>query len=175
MSSFLLLDDDEVFVDVLARSFRRMGYEVYTALNRADALQLADEYQPDHAVVDLRIAAESGLDLIVELKQTLPNIKIVMLTGYASVATAVEAIKLGAVHYLMKPATVEDILEAFGRTSGDARVEPADNPPSVQRLEWEHIQKVLQEHNNNISAAARALGMHRRTLQRKLQKRPVRR
>jgi len=175
MSRYLLVDDDEVFVDVLARSFKRMDFDVRTALSCDEALVVANDFAPDHAVVDLRIAAESGLDLISSLIALNPNMKIVMLTGYASVATAVEAIKLGAVHYLMKPATVDDILEAFDKKSGDASVSPAENPPSVQRLEWEHIQKVLQEHDNNISAAARALGMHRRTLQRKLQKRPVRR
>ncbi|MCK4587144.1 MAG: helix-turn-helix domain-containing protein, partial [Gammaproteobacteria bacterium] len=94
--------------------------------------------------------------------------------GYASISTAVEAIKLGAVHYLTKPATVEDIINALQRDAGDAAVPPAENPVSVKRLEWEHLQKVLMEHDGNISAAARALNMHRRTLQRKLAKRPVR-
>ena len=101
------------------------------------------------------------------------DINIVMLTGYASIATAVEAIKLGAVHYLTKPASVDDIISALQGSKGNTTVEPAENPISVKRLEWEHIQKVLMEHNGNISAAARALNMHRRTIQRKLSKRPV--
>lgn len=175
MHRILLVDDDDVFLDVLSRSFRRLEYEVETARSIMTAEAAAEAFQPTHAVIDLRIATESGLDLIANLKSKFPAIKMVMLTGYASVSTAVEAIKLGAVHYLMKPADVEDIISAFEKLEGDASVELSVNPPSVQRLEWEHIQKVLQEHDNNISAAARALGMHRRTLQRKLQKYPVKR
>lgn len=175
MQRILLVDDDEVFLDVLERSLRRRGFETLTASSNQTALESAKSFQPSHAVIDLRIASDSGLDLISNLKAVFPDIKMVMLTGYASVSTAVEAIKLGAVHYLMKPTDVEDIIAAFDKLEGDARVELSANPPSVQRMEWEHIQKVLQEHDNNISAAARALGMHRRTLQRKLQKYPVKR
>jgi two-component system response regulator RegA len=125
-------------------------------------------------VLDLRLAADSGLRLIPPLKAAYPEIRILLLTGYASIATAVEAIKLGATHYLPKPAGVDEILSALGAEEGDAEVTPAEAPLSVDRLEWEHIQKVLAEHEGNLSATARALKMHRRTLQRKLAKRPVR-
>jgi two-component system response regulator RegA len=116
---------------------------------------------------------ESGLELVKQLSALDENTRIVMLTGFASVATAVEAIKLGAVHYLAKPATADEVVAALQRTEGDASVAPAELPLSIKRLEWEHLQKVLAEHNGNISAAARALKMHRRTLQRKLAKHPV--
>jgi two-component system response regulator RegA len=124
-------------------------------------------------VVDLRIGAESGLQLVKQLAELDDNTRIVMLTGFASVTTAVESIKLGAVHYLTKPATADEVVAALHRDEGDASVEPSEQPLSVKRLEWEHLQKVLSEHKGNISAAARALNMHRRTLQRKLAKRPV--
>ena len=120
------------------------------------------------------IGTESGLELVKQLAELDENTRIVMLTGYASVATAVEAIKLGAVHYLAKPANADDVVAALQRTEGDATVTPVATPLSVKSLEWEHLQKVLMEHDGNISAAARALKMHRRTLQRKLAKHPVR-
>jgi two-component system response regulator RegA len=125
-------------------------------------------------VVDLRLATDSGLRLIPPLIAAHPGIRILLLTGYASIATAVEAIKLGAVHYLPKPAGVDDILQALGRSEGDPDAPAPEEPMSVDRLEWEHIQKVLAENDGNLSATARALKMHRRTLQRKLAKRPVR-
>jgi two-component system response regulator RegA len=137
------------------------------------ALVLAAEHDFAAAVLDLRLAADSGLRLIAPLKAARPAMRILLLTGYASIATAVEAIKLGAVHYLAKPAGIEEILLALGREEGDAAVAPAEEPMSVDRLEWEHIQKVLAENDGNLSATARALKMHRRTLQRKLAKRPV--
>src|SRR5690606_35559799 len=124
------------------------------------------------AVVDLKLAKESGLNLISELKQRQPDLEIVMLTGYSSIPTAVEAIKLGALNYLCKPADAYEIRAAFDLQL-KKQLEIPTKPPSVDRLEWEHIQKVLQENKGNISATARSLGMHRRTLQRKLQKRPV--
>jgi two-component system response regulator RegA len=116
---------------------------------------------------------DSGLVLIKALKALDEQTRIVMLTGYSSIATAVEAIKLGATHYLAKPADADDIIAAFARGDGDAEIPVSDNPMTVERLEWEHIQKVLAEHEGNVSATARALRMHRRTLQRKLAKRPV--
>lgn len=172
--TILIVDDEQHFAEILTRALTRQGYEVSSAYNSEAALALAKTTSFDYAIIDLRIGEESGLTLVKHLKQLSDQTRIVMLTGYASIATAVEAIKLGATHYLTKPADVEDIIVAFGKEKGDAEVKPSDNPISVQRLEWEHIQKVLQEHDGNISAAARALGMHRRTLQRKLQKRPVR-
>ena len=171
--SLLLVDDDEVYCQVLGDALVRRGYAVHSAHNLRDALRLAQEHEPEYAVVDLRLGMESGLELVAQLAALDENTRIVMLTGYASVATAVESIKLGAVHYLTKPSTADDIVAALHREEGDTSVAPAESPLSVKRLEWEHLQKVLTEHNGNISAAARALHMHRRTLQRKLAKRPV--
>ena len=172
-AELLLVDDDEVYCEVLGDALSRRGYRVSVAHNLHDALELARQTEPEYAVVDLRIGTESGLELVKQLAALDENTRIVMLTGYASVATAVESIKLGAVHYLTKPATADEVVAALHRDEGDAGVAPAEHPLSVKRLEWEHLQKVLTEHDGNISAAARALNMHRRTLQRKLAKRPV--
>jgi two-component system response regulator RegA len=171
--TLLLVDDDLTFCRVLARALEKRGFDVYTATEIASGLELAADHQPDFAIIDLRIGNESGLELVEKLHAQNPALRMLMLTGFASIATAVEAIKLGAVHYLTKPASVDDILQALQRTRGDTAVSPAGNPISVKRLEWEHLQKVLLEHDGNISAAARALNMHRRTLQRKLAKKPV--
>src|SRR3990170_484808 len=161
--TLLLVDDDLTFGRVLAEAFEARGYAVRVAHNVAEGLKAADKDPPEFAVVDLKMPGSSGLELVAKLKDLDENTRIVMLTGYASVATAVEAIKLGAVHYLAKPADADD-----------ASVSPAEKPLSVNRLEWEHIQKVLTECQGNISETARRLGMHRRTLQRKLSKRPAR-
>jgi len=169
----LLVDDDEDDCEVLGNALEKRGYEVSIAHDLATALQLAEQTEPEYAVVDLRIGTESGLELVKQLTGLDENTRIVMLTGYASVATAVESIKLGAVHYLTKPATADEVVAALHRDEGDASILPAEHPMSVRRLEWEHLQKVLSEHDGNISAAARAMNMHRRTLQRKLAKRPV--
>lgn len=171
----LIVDDDRDFCAVLSRAMSRRGFDVVTARDTAAALEVAGTRIPDLAIIDLRIAEESGLDLVRELAAMDPRPRMVVLTGYASIATAVEAIKLGAVHYLPKPAGVDEIIAAFDRVEGDAEILPAGSPMSVKRLEWEHLQKVLQEHGGNVSATARALNMHRRTLQRKLQKYPVKR
>ena len=184
----LIVDDDVTFAQVLARAMRKRGFEAFVAHDIDSALNLAREHlsknhfsqnnssqnnRPAYAVVDLKLAEQSGLQLIEALAALLPTINIVMLTGYASIATAVEAVKLGATHYLCKPAGVDEILDAFNLGDGDASIELPDAPLSIDRLEWEHIQKVLQANHGNISATARILGMHRRTLQRKLLKRPV--
>ena len=171
--SLLLVDDDLTFCRVLAKALEKRGFDVFTATEIASGLELAADHQPDFAVIDLRIGNESGLELVEKLHADNPTLRMLMLTGYASIATAVEAIKLGATHYLTKPASVDDILQALQREHGDTAVSPTENTVSVKRLEWEHLQKVLMEHDGNISAAARALNMHRRTLQRKLAKRPV--
>jgi len=171
--ALLLVDDDEVYCEVLGEALAKRGYAVAVAHNLEDALLLARTSEPEYAVVDLRIGSGSGLELVKQLSALDENTRIVMLTGYASVATAVESIKLGAVHYLTKPATADEVVAALHRDEGDTSVAPAESPLSVRRLEWEHLQKVLTEHNGNISAAARALNMHRRTLQRKLAKKPV--
>ena len=163
-----------MFVSVLQRALLRRGYRVVTATDSKQALQLATAAPPSHAIVDLKIAQESGLDCIAPLLSLNPAVRILMLTGYASVATAVSAIKAGAHDYACKPLDADAILAKLGLGTVDtAQAEPDINPPSVKRLAWEHVQQVLQQHDGNISATARALGMHRRTLQRMLLKRPV--
>ena len=169
----LLVDDSENLCFALRRAFERRGYEVGCSHHPEAAIQVFESFRPHYVVLDLRMGHASGLPLIARMKEIDPRVLIVVVTGYGSVATAVEAIKLGAVHYLVKPATASEIEAAFKRVQGDANVSARENPLSVDRLEWEHIQTVLSEHQGNISAAARALGMHRRTLQRKLGKRPV--
>lgn len=171
----LIVDDDEMFCHVMQRAMARRGFEVMVATDADQALALARQTPPAIATLDLKLEHSSGLKLLPELLDIAPGCRVIVLTGYSSIATAVEAIKLGAVNYLCKPADADEILAALGKESGDPNTEVADNPPSINRVTWEHIQKVLQEHDGNISATARALGMHRRTLQRKLQKRPVRR
>lgn len=170
----LLVDDDPTYCSVLAQALTRRNYNVIVAHNLEDGLQLVQNSPPEFAVIDLRIGHDSGLNLVKKLRELDSGIHIVMLTGFASIATAVEAIKLGATHYLTKPADPDEIEKALQREGGDTSVSLKERPLSVKRLEWEHLQKVLMEHDGNISAAARALGMHRRTLQRKLDKRPVR-
>ncbi|MBV1788792.1 response regulator transcription factor [Marinobacterium sp. D7] len=172
---FLVVDDDPTFTRVLARALTRRGYNVSVARSVSEALVCARAQPPALASVDLKMEGPSGLELIETLKAINPEVRILILTGYASIATAVDAIKLGAVNYLPKPADADQILAALQQVAADAERPIAADPMSVDRLEWEHIQKVLSAHDGNISATARALGMHRRTLQRKLQKRPVRR
>jgi len=170
--SLLLVDDDDVFRDVLAGAMRRRGFEVQSAAGVDEALAMIGDQPPEYALVDLSMPGASGLVLVEKLHRMDAQTRIVVLTGYASIATAVEAIKLGATHYLTKPADADDIVVAFGCEAGNADAEVSGQPMSTRRLEWEHIQKVLMECDGNISATARKLGMHRRTLQRKLAKRP---
>jgi two-component system response regulator RegA len=138
------------------------------------AFELAKNESPEFAVVDLKMSGNSGLVLVRQLASLNAGTRIVVLTGFASVTTAIEAIKLGATHYLAKPVDADEIVSAFERHSGNAEVELSSSPLSIDRLEWEHIQRVLAEHDGNISATARSLNMHRRTLQRKLGKNPSR-
>lgn len=172
----LIIDDDESFRTALARACQRRGCKVAIAADRASALGQALEFEPDAAVVDLRLSDASGLSLLPELLAIRPDLRMLMLTGFSSIATAVEAVKRGAVNYLAKPASVEDILRALAI---DVATPTAPSPIaltpelSVDRLAWEHIQRVLLEENGNVSSSARRLGMHRRTLQRRLGKRPV--
>lgn len=173
-ASLLLVDDDVTFCQVLARALEKRGFAVSVAHDVVSATELALANPPEYAVIDLKMPGPSGLVLVQRLKELDAETSIVMLTGYASVATAVEAIKLGATHYLPKPADADEIIAALMRTEGDPHLPMIGSPLSVDRLEWEHIQKVLSEHEGNISATARALKMHRRTLQRKLAKHPVR-
>jgi two-component system response regulator RegA len=167
----LIIEDDAVFARTLARSFERRGYLV-EVLNGPDRLgEVADTLRPDHAVVDLRLAGASGLACVEQLHRRDPSTRIVVLTGFASIATAVEAIKLGATNYLTKPANTDDIEAAFARTEGDAQADLSNRPTSIKTLEWEHIHQTLADTGFNVSEAARRLGLHRRTLARKLDKR----
>lgn len=170
----LLVDDDDAFTHVLSRILRRRGLTVTVAATAADALQYLAESVPDCAVLDMKLEQSSGLELIRPLRDASETMRIVVLTGYASIPTTVEAIKRGADNYLAKPIDADTLLAAL---AGDDTAEPSvpDQPLSLRRLEWEHIQRVLDEHAGNISATARALGMHRRSLQRKLLKRPAKR
>ena len=170
----LIIDDDPSFNAILVRTLERRGYPARGALGAGEALALAREIVPNRVVLDLNLNGSSGLALIPELLAINAACRIVVLTGYASIATAVDAIKLGAVQYLAKPVEIEAILAAFeSDDTPDFDLPASDEPLSVDRLEWEHIQRVLNENDGNISATARALKMHRRTLQRKLSKRPV--
>ncbi|MDT8407783.1 MAG: response regulator transcription factor [Methylococcales bacterium] len=172
-ASLLVVDDDETFCRVLKNALEKRDFEVIVAHDVEAGIGLAKRHEPEFAVIDLRIGHQSGLELVNTLMQQDINTRVVMLTGYASIVTAVEAIKLGAVHYLTKPTNADEIVAALSKEEGDPGVAINENPLSVKRLEWEHLQKVLMQHDGNISAAARALNMHRRTLQRKLEKRPV--
>ena len=170
----LLVDDDVTFCSVLSRALEKRGFGVTTAHSVAEALRAVEDGAPEFAVIDLKMPDQSGLTLVSKLKALDEQTRIVVLTGYASIATAVEAIKLGAEYYLSKPADADEIVAAFHRDSGDESTRVSEKPLSVNRLEWEHISRVLMENHGNVSATARALGMHRRTLQRKLNKRPTR-
>jgi two-component system response regulator RegA len=171
--TMLVVDDDRAFRDALASAFTRRGYDVRVAGSCEEALRVCDAFVPERAVIDLRMpGGATGLDLLRELKRLDPGIAVVVLTGYGSIPTAIEAVKRGAVNYLTKPTEPAAIELAFAgdvALDGDGTTAPV---PSVDRVSWEHIQRVLADCDGNISAAARQLGMHRRTLQRKLQKRP---
>jgi two-component system, response regulator RegA len=171
--TLLIVDDDTTFCGVLANAMTKRGFNTTCAHTVEQALESAESCTPEYAVIDLRLPGTSGLTLVEKLKTLDSGTRIVMLTGYASIATAVEAIKLGATHYLAKPVDVDEIMTAFERTAGDADVQISAHPLSVNRLEWEYIQRVLNENKGNVSVTARALNMHRRTLQRKLTKNPV--
>ena len=170
----LIIDDDPCFNAILVRALERRGHPAHGAGDPTSALGLAREIVPGRVVLDLNLNGSSGLALIPELLAINAACRIVVLTGYASIATAVDAIKLGAVQYLAKPVEIEAILTAFEDDEGpDFDLPASDEPLSVDRLEWEHSQRVLNENDGNISATARALKMHRRTLQRKLAKKPA--
>jgi two-component system, response regulator RegA len=172
MPNLLLVDDDENHCWALRRAFESRGYAVRAANSVPQALSLVEGWTVRYAVVDLRMPGPSGLTLVPRLKMVNPETRIVVTTAYSSIATAVEAIKLGAVYYLAKPVDADMVEAAFYRVRGDESVPAPDGRLSVGRLAWEHIQRVLAEYRGNISATARALGMHRRTLQRKLNKHP---
>jgi two-component system, response regulator RegA len=177
LPTILVVDDDNVFRERLARALRDRGYEVRTAPDPASALESARADSPELAVVDLRMPEGNGLELVRDLKAIDAATKVVVLTGYGSIATATEAMRLGATHYLPKPADADEVLAAFKRDEVPPLV-PIDtgtDAPSLARAEWEHINRVLGDAAGNISEAARRLGIHRRSLQRKLQKYPPRR
>jgi len=172
----LIVDDDEVFRSRLCRAFLLRGWEAHEAADAATALEKARENGPDLAVVDLRLAGESGLEVVRGLRSLDATLSIIMLTGYGSIATALDAVKCGADHYLTKPADVEQILAAFEAVSASpaAGMRTPESVPSLARVEWEHIQRILADCGGNVSQAARLLGLHRRSLQRKLLKYPPR-
>jgi two-component system, response regulator RegA len=170
----LIVEDDDAFARTLQRSFERRGYEVLRAASLDEMKALLQGKRPGYAVVDLKLAGgASGLACVEHLHRHDAELVIVVLTGYASIATAVEAIKLGARHYLAKPANTDDIEAAFGRAQGDAEVGLTERQTSIKTLEWERIHETLAETGFNISETARRLGMHRRTLARKLEKQRV--
>lgn len=172
----LLVDDDPLYLRTLQRSLARREIETVTAHDIAGALEQATRAPPAFALIDLKLGGESGLALIQPLRALRADMRILLVTGYASIATAVEAIKLGADDYLPKPATVPMILRVLGEADEGGEehedVEPPDAMTPISRLQWEHIQQAMHETGGNVSAAARLLGMHRRSLQRKLAKRP---
>ncbi|UPG88937.1 response regulator transcription factor [Luteibacter aegosomaticola] len=175
----LIVDDDATFARVLSRAMSSRGFEVITTDNADDARALTRRHQPRYCVLDLKLGDENGLRLIPELQSLVPDIRVLLLTGYASIATAVEAIKRGAHDYLAKPVDADAVVRALldgdaGPADADDFADAPDAPLPLRRLEWEHIQRVLTECEGNISETARRLGMHRRTLQRKLSKHPVR-
>jgi two-component system, response regulator RegA len=172
--SILIVDDDQAFRRRLARAFEDRGYDTSTAGDYEEAVALAQVDSPELAVVDLKMPGRSGLELVQALRAIDPATRVVVLTGYGSIATAIDAVRLGATYYLPKPADADDIVAAFAR--GEAPPleppEPDYQAPSLARAEWEHINRVLSDCAGNISEAARRLGIHRRSLQRKLQKYP---
>ncbi|RDS84672.1 DNA-binding response regulator [Dyella monticola] len=176
----LIVDDDATFVRVLTRALTSRNFEVINASSTGEARALAQRHQPRYCVLDLKLGEENGLRLIPELRELVPDLRILLLTGYASIATAVEAIKRGAHDYLAKPVDADAVVRALLEGSDaapqaeDEVIDAPEAPLALRRLEWEHIQRVLTECDGNISETARRLGMHRRTLQRKLSKHPVR-
>ncbi|MGD9539012.1 MAG: ActR/PrrA/RegA family redox response regulator transcription factor [Alphaproteobacteria bacterium] len=168
--TLLIVDDDDVLRQRLATAMQRRGYTVSSAGDVESAIMLAREIRPAYAVVDLKIPGGSGLEVVRELHEVRPDMRIVMLTGYGNIATAVAAVKVGAIDYLAKPADADDIDRALN-VSGTELPPPPDNPMSADRVRWEHIQRVFEQCDRNVSETARRLNMHRRTLQRILSKR----
>lgn len=169
----MIVEDDASFGRALRRSFERRGYDVALCGGIGDMTSALERQSPQYAVVDLKLAGASGLECVKTLHALDPAIRIVVLTGFASITTAVESIKLGACHYLAKPSNADDIEAAFQRSAGDANVPLTPRPTSIKNLEWERIHETLVDTAFNVSEAARRLGMHRRTLARKLAKRRV--
>lgn len=164
--TILVVDDDRTFCKALSGALRRRGFKVVVAHSHADGLAEANAWTPFRAVVDLCMPGPNGIETVAALIERHPDLPVVVLTGYGSIVSAIEAIKAGAIHYLTKPASVEDILAAFERTQPVSEL-PVE-VPALEQVEWEHLQRVLAECEGNVSEAARRLGMHRRSLQRKL-------
>ena len=171
--SLLLVDDDAPLRRSMARALERRGFHVLAAEGLAEARDHAHAHKPEFAVLDMRLTEGSGLDLVRTLRELRPEVRIVIVTGYGNIATAVAAIKAGAVDYLAKPVDADDVADALLR-SGQGLPPPRDNPMSADRVRWEHIQRVFEQCNRNVSETARRLNMHRRTLQRILNKRAPR-
>lgn len=171
--NLVIVEDDDGFARTLKRSFERRGYDVVVTASLDELRKVLEEKSPGYAVVDLKLGGASGLACVEALHARDEDMLIVVLTGFASIATAVEAIKLGACHYLAKPANTDDIEAAFQKAEGNAEIALAERPTSIKTLEWERIHQTLIETDFNISETARRLGMHRRTLARKLEKRQV--
>ena len=173
-NKLLIIEDDIALASVLVRRMTKQGFECQQCHDATQGLLLARQFRPSHILLDMKLEQDNGLKLISPLRQLLPNVVMVLLTGYASIATAVEAIRLGADNYLAKPVDTQTLLNALSVASSEAGIESlVEEPLSPKRLEWEHIQQVLTANNGNVSATARQLGMHRRTLQRKLLKKPT--
>jgi len=173
--TLLIVDDDQALREQLARAFRRRGYDVWVASNAREALELFRQRTFQQAVFDLKMPGQSGIDLLREVRTICPDTRVVILTGFGSIANAIEAIRLGAVNYVPKPAHADDVIKAFQSSSSPALpadVEPAadSGTPSLAQAEWEHIQRVLADCDGNISRTAFNLGISRRSLQRKLRK-----
>jgi two-component system response regulator RegA len=172
--TLLIAEDDDALRSRLARAFGERGFEVRQARDIEEVERSASADPPEYALVDLRLGTHSGLEVVRRLVALDPSTVIVMLTGYGSIATALEAVRLGATHYLTKPADVDEILAAFERVPGaPSSAPPAQVTPSLARVEWEHISRVLADCGGNVSQAARMLGLHRRSLQRKLARHPT--
>ena len=172
VANILVVEDDNAFRKILVNAFRDRGYEADGAADATAAIRAAEKDSPEMAVVDLRLPDQSGLDLVRQLKAIDPSTAIVVLTGYGSIATALESVRLGAVHYLTKPTDADRILAAFQHPLASRPRDLTTDPPSLARVEWEHLNRVLTDCHGNVSEAARQLGMHRRSLQRKLSKYP---
>jgi two-component system response regulator RegA len=170
--TILVVEDDNAFRAVLVRAFEERGYEAQGVADAQSAIEAAQRESPEMAVVDLRLPDQSGLDVVRELKAIDASTAIVVLTGYGSIATALESVRLGAVHYLTKPTDADRILAAFQHGLAARPRDLPTDPPSLARVEWEHLNRVLTDCDGNVSEAARQLGMHRRSLQRKLSKYP---
>lgn len=168
--SLLLVDDDEIFVTRLARAMEKRGFRPITSVTVAGAMELIAERAPKYAVVDLRLEDGNGLDVVETLREARPDARIIVLTGYGAIATAVAAVKMGATDYLAKPADANDVTAAL-LAIGETLPPPPENPMSADRVRWEHIQRVYEQCDRNVSETARRLHMHRRTLQRILAKR----